>query len=196
MTRIAIAIGALVVLAPVALGQPRGPQLPLAPGVMPGSPFGPGMPFAPRPGTVQPSFVFPPLVPNVWGYGFVYPGYAPWPFGGFVPPYSLAPQPPQVVEVPARPSEPRIVLAQEFPATLIVQFPAAAEVWLDGTKLGGDPVDERVLTSPILKPGARHTFNVKARWTTGGKTYEATRTLTLGPGDKTRLFVLSGDEVK
>ncbi|MBM3981829.1 MAG: hypothetical protein FJ304_16450 [Planctomycetes bacterium] len=193
MTRLAIALSALVALVPGAFAQPRGPQLPLAPGVMPASPFGPGMPFNPRPGTVQPSFVFPPLLPNVWdfgyGYGFVYPSYAP-------PYYYVVPQPPQVVEVPARPSEPRVVLAQEFPATLIVQFPVPAEVWLDGAKLGGDPADERVLTSPILKPGARHTFNVKARWTTGGKTYEATRTLALGPGDKSRLFILSGDEVK
>ena len=55
---------------------------------------------------------------------------------------------------------------------------------------------ERVLTSPVLSPNQKYTFNIKARWTTGGKTYEAKRSVTLGSGDRSRLMVVSGDEVR
>ena len=88
------------------------------------------------------------------------------------------------------------MLSNEFPATLTVQFPAAAEVWLDGKKVKGEASTEQVLTSPVLAPGQKYTFAVRARWSSGGKTYEATRSVALGAGDRSRMHILSGDEVR
>jgi uncharacterized protein (TIGR03000 family) len=142
---------------------------------------------------------FPVVMPWGWGLGWGYQTYNPWvgygySYGGIVPPGYTAPQP-VFVERPL-PPEPTVVLANAFPATLTAQFPAAAEVWLDGKKLAGAAAEERVLTSPVLGPNRRYAFKLKARWTGGGKTYETTRTVTLGGGDRSRLVVLSGDEVK
>jgi hypothetical protein len=102
----------------------------------------------------------------------------------------------------------------EASATVVVQFPAAAEVWVGGKKVHGDPVAERpqaapaliaadgssptewTLTSPALKPGQTHTFEVKGRWTAGGKTFEASRSVTVTAGGRNRLIVVSGTEVR
>ena len=120
-------------------------------------------------------------------------GYA---FGGYLP-YGYAPlAPPPQAPAPEPRREPTVVLANEFPATLVLQFPAAADVWLNGQPVKGRAADERTLTSPVLKQGQRFTFEVKARWTRGGKTYESEQAVTLGPADRSRLFVVSGTEVK
>jgi uncharacterized protein (TIGR03000 family) len=152
---------------------------------------------------------FPTIVPQVapwdawnsWG-NWGYQNYAPlnrfgfgWGFGGFVP-YAVPVPFEEPAVAPPAPPERTIVLANEFPATLTLQLPVAAEVWLNGTPVGGTASEQHVLTSPVLKPGENFTFDIKARWTTGGKTYEATRSVTLAPGDKSRLFVVSGNEVK
>jgi hypothetical protein len=80
--------------------------------------------------------------------------------------------------------EPQPWLSNEFPATLTIQLPS------------GDNPKEYALTSPVLKPGERYTFAVNVRWMSGGKTYEAKRNVTVGPGDRSRLLIVSGDEVK
>ncbi len=211
--------------ASVARAQPRGPvspgvtpaspfgpamlapstqqQLPLSPGVVPASPFGPGMPLFPagaipqRPGTANTVF-FPVALPWGWGLGWGYETFNPWTgygyaYGGLVPSEYVAPEV-VFVEPPRRP-EPVVVVTGEVPATLSVRFPAAAEVWLGGKKLAGDPTADRVLTSPVLKPNQKYTFDVRARWTSGDKTFESTRSVTLTGGDRSRLTVLSGDEV-
>jgi len=59
-----------------------------------------------------------------------------------------------------------------------------------------DPATEHVLTSPPLQPGERYTFSVTVRWTRDGKTYEATKDVTVGAGDKSRVIIVSGTEVK
>jgi hypothetical protein len=69
-------------------------------------------------------------------------------------------------------------------------------VWLDGKKVSGAANEERVLTSPVLSPNQTYTFLVKARWTSERKTYEAKRSVVLGAGDRSRLLILSGDEVR
>jgi uncharacterized protein (TIGR03000 family) len=79
---------------------------------------------------------------------------------------------------------------------LVVQFPAAAEVWVGGTKADGGPATEWTLTSPALKPGESHTFEVKARWKVGGKTFEATRSVAVTAGERNRAVVVSGTAVK
>jgi len=199
MFRAAVALLALTVCATVASAQPR--QLPLAPGVMPASPYGPGMPFLP-----PTSPLFPPPVTSVNpGLPVFFPGfpvYNPgiafgYPFGsplGYpigtvgLPPVTFEP----VIPTPAE----TVVLARVYPATLTLQFPAEAEVWLDGKKVSDTKKEEQVLTSPPLRMGEQHTFDVKARWIQKGKTFEAKRSVTVNPGDRSRLSIISGNEVR
>lgn len=91
---------------------------------------------------------------------------------------------------------PQAALADRATATLVVQFPAAAEVTVGGKKLEGDPKAEWTLTSPTLKTGESHKFEVKGRWKADGKTYEATRTVSVNAGERNRSIVVSGTEVK
>ena len=114
------------------------------------------------------------------GYGYAYNGYGygsggyRYNYGGYGP-----------VFVPHwRWVQPQVVLANEFPATLTIQLPA------------GDAPKEYALMSPVLKPGEEYTFAVDVRWMSGGKTYEAKRSVTLGPGARSRLLIVSGEEVK
>lgn len=194
-------------------------NLPLAPGARPASPIGPGTQFLPQPaprfdpafgGGVGRTAAFGRRVNGFgtlhgayglgYGYGLGYsgPGFGFGFPGGFYD-YGYYNAAPLVLQVPApapvRP-EPTVVLANEFPATLTLQFPAAAEVWLNGAAVPGEAAEERVLASRVLKPGEQFVFDVKARWTAGGKTYESLRTVTLGSGDRSRLLVVSGTEVK
>jgi len=200
-------LGAVALSATAASAQPR--NLPLSPGVMPASPIGPGTQF------IRPSFVpNPTFAPNVAGlqvipvmapYGYPttpFYGTAFGGFGGYGYPYGGVNVFPPAINITqsvtvagARPALPAVVPTKDFPATLTLQFPNAAEVWLNGKKLDGDASEERVLKSPVLAPGEQYAFAVKARWTTGGKTYEATRTVTLTAGDRSRLLIVSGVEV-
>ena len=200
MLRTLTALGMLTALAATVTAQPG--RLPLSPGVMPASPYGPGMPPAapiPQQAGQGNTVFFPVALPWGWGMGWGYQTYNPWTgygysYGGLLPAFPAAPAP--VTVEPPRRSDPVVVLAQEFPATLTLQFPAAAEVWLDGKKMTGEATAERALTSPVLTQTQQYTFAVRARWTTGGKTYEAKRSVALGAGDRSRLYIVSGDEVK
>jgi uncharacterized protein (TIGR03000 family) len=208
--RIVASILALSVFGGVADAQPRG--LPLSPGVRPGSPIGPGTQFLPMP---QPRFKPPHRgfhgghgkFGPIFAPGFIAPGFYPYPgfgygYGGF-PPYGYGYgydyYPPTIPEpapgLPLPRMEPGVALANEFPATLTLQFPGDAEVWLNGRRTEGKG-EEHVLTSPVLAPGQTFTFDVKARWKSGGKTYETSRGVTLKPGDRSRLLVVSGEQVK
>jgi uncharacterized protein (TIGR03000 family) len=89
-----------------------------------------------------------------------------------------------------------VALANEFPAKLTLQLPAAGEVWLGGKKVSTEKNAEQLLISPVLKPDEKYTFDVKMRWTKGGKTYEAKRNVTIGAGESSRLVIFSGDEVR
>jgi uncharacterized protein (TIGR03000 family) len=93
------------------------------------------------------------------------------------------------------PAEP-VNLMREFPATLTLQFPAAAEVWIDGKKVSDTKKEEQVLTSPALRDGETYTFDVKARWIQKGKTFEAKRSVAVAAGDRSRLSIISGTEVR
>jgi uncharacterized protein (TIGR03000 family) len=210
MFRITIASVALVLLASVASAQPQPRQLPLAPGIMPGSPWGPGMPFVPAGPVVRPvannvagnRVFFPVAMPWGWGVGYGYQTFSPWTgfgysYGGILPSEDFAPQPSTIIiQPPSRPEPTTIALANEFPATLTLQLPAAGEVWLAGKKVTTEKAEEQVLISPVLKPDQQYRFDVKARWTHDGKTYEAVRTITLNPGERSRLQIISGDEVR
>jgi len=128
---------------------------------------------------------------------------APWPGGFLTPnglyvPYGVAVgelrlNSPAPVLIP-RTSLPQrsVALSGEYPATLTLEFPAAAKVWLDDQPVAGGARKEQVLTSPVLAPGQRYTFNVRAEWDAGGKMYEHTRQVTLEHGDRKKLLVVSG----
>jgi uncharacterized protein (TIGR03000 family) len=202
MTRISLAILALAFFVPAASAQPR--ALPLSPGVVPGSPIGPGMQFvptAPLPQNATSNQVFFPVaLPWGWGVGIGYRTYNPWvgygyAFGGILPPGGFGSQT-IVVEPPMPAQAPQhvVTVSEEFPATLSIQIPASGDFWLNGKKMDKSG-ESATLTSPVLARGQTYTFDVKARWTRGGKTYEAKRSVTVGPGDNSRLMILSGDEV-
>jgi uncharacterized protein (TIGR03000 family) len=203
MFRAGIAVAALTALVAAATPASAQPILPLsnAPGIVPFPVPASAIPQRPGPGAPNTVF-FPVAMPWGWGVGWGYQTYNPWTgfgynYGGLIPPEGFeAPPPPQPVAVFPRRREPTVVLANEFPATLTIQFPAAAEVWLNEKKVAGKPTEEQTLTSPVLKPDQTYTFLVKARWTSGGKTYETKRAVTLGSGSRSRLLVISGDEVK
>jgi uncharacterized protein (TIGR03000 family) len=123
------------------------------------------------------------------GYGYGY-GYSPY----FVVPGAYGYDQPAVEEPPASPG--RVVeLSNEYPATLTLEFPAAAKVWLDGKAVEGEAGTVRELNSPVLKTGQTYTFKVKAQWDVKGKSYEYTREVTLGSGDRSKLLVMSGTPV-
>ena len=192
--------------------SPIGPGMPFtpAPSFNPGFvlPAQPGVPFTPG-FTIpnQPNLMLSPILAP-WGYptapfygaGFGYPS-APfygtgfgYPNGSLVAPSITVNQ--SLTVAPPLPRVDTVVLTGGYPATLTLQFPSAAEVWLNGKKVEGKAALERELTSPGLKAGESYTFDVKGRWTTGGKTYEAKRKATLIPGDRSRILVVSGEEVK
>ncbi|AMV23041.1 hypothetical protein VT84_01425 [Gemmata sp. SH-PL17] len=198
MTRILFALAVTVGFADLASAQQN--NLPLSPGVRPVMPAGIGAATS-RPD--QPGVIyFPAIAPWGWATGWAYQSsYSPWTgfgytFGGYLPngATSIAPAQEAPAQRPQKP-QPRIVLANEFPATLALQFPAAAEIWFNGEKVKGEAQDARTLTSPVLRPGTQYTFEVKARWKNQGKLFESARTVTLGPGDHSRLLVVSGTEV-
>jgi uncharacterized protein (TIGR03000 family) len=193
MFRIGMVFAAAVAFAapaPRASAQP----FPASPRVGPGTSY-PSPAIAKRPGTGKYAY-FPVVLPSGWGLGWGYQTYNPWvgygySYGGIVPP-DYAPQP--APEQPRPDDQPPVLLAGEFPGTLSVQFPAAAEVWLDGKKAPGSSAGW-TLTSPALKPDQKYTFLVKGRWAAGGKTYESSRSVTVGSADRSRLMVVSGDPV-
>lgn len=135
-------------------------------------------------------------------YGGNYYGSGGFVSGGYAP-YYVAPQPAYTpatggVYLPPVPADPptATALSGELPATLVVQFPAAARVWLDGVEVPGDADPSWTFTSRDLKPGQTATFKVRGRWEADGKTFEAVREVPLGPGARSRLVVVSGNEVQ
>lgn len=92
-------------------------------------------------------------------------------------------------------TQPTIVVNPELPAELTLEFPADAAVTLNGRSVEGSG-KTRTLTSPELKAGESYTFDVKANWTADGKKYEWERTVTLGSGERSKVAVARGFQVK
>lgn len=167
---------------PVPAGPFGGPKYPCAGGV--------GGGFAPVCPPYQPGFPF----SGVWlgGFGF---GGAPYYGYGYAPATSFA-FPSLTADPPPIQPGPNLAIGDEFPATLTLEFPAPAEVWVNGKQGDGKPTTEWTLTSPLIKTGTEFTFDVKARWTRNGKTYEYTRTVNVASGNRSRALVVAGVEVK
>jgi len=169
---------ALLLAASVAVAQPvrKGPPIDLvaAPKI------------APTP------VLFPLWYSPFWGGG--YPGY----YGpGLYPPPVFVPQPvPVAPPNPARLAEDADRAAATAPATLTLELPAAADVWLDGEKQPSSTATTRTLASSALPIGREFTFNMRAQWVENGTTYEAKQTTTVRAGERGKLAVYSGTPVK
>ncbi|HYH65843.1 MAG TPA: hypothetical protein VD866_14185 [Urbifossiella sp.] len=139
--------------------------------------------------------------PSGYGYGaggFIAGGYGPSPYYVVPPPAlpagGIAPAP----SAPAAPAVPSgaTALSGVLPATLVIEYPAAAKVWLNGVEVPGDAGATWTFTSRDLRPGEAAMFRVRGRWAAGGKTFESEREVPLGPGARSRLLVVSGTEVR
>jgi len=82
------------------------------------------------------------------------------------------------------------------PAVLALEFPAPAEVWLDGKKVEGEAANLRTIQSPTLPAGDEYTFHIKARWTVKGQTNEYTRDVSVKAGERSRVVVVSGTAIE
>jgi uncharacterized protein (TIGR03000 family) len=84
--------------------------------------------------------------------------------------------------------------APESAAVLRVRVPADAEVWVSGspTKQRGEL---RRFITPPLQPGRNEGYELRARWTEGGKPVERTETVRVHPGDRITVdFLTPPDE--
>jgi hypothetical protein len=161
------------------------------PVIPPGSPGSipplPGQPFPPLVGMY-------PIAGPVW-----YPWYSSgWGWNAPQVVVNVNPAPVMVVPVANR-GEVRdnlALAAAEIPAVLKVQFPAPADVWVNGAKLDGPATAERDIPSAPIKLGSEYTFAIKARWTLSGTNYEVERTSTVPAGGSKKLIVVSGTPVK
>ena len=180
---------ALLVTAP-ALAQ----GIRFSPTTVPFRPIYPGVRPAPLP--VRPWPYRPPFGPAYPVVGPVYAPIGPWGYYGpgvsYYPPTSGFSTGPSLVAPPlqgAGSSSP--VVDPEMVAELTIEFPADAEITVNGEAVAGT-APARTLTSPPLRGGMAQTFAVKARWTKDGQKYEWERTVTLGPGERSRISVARG----
>ena len=168
---------------PVPAGPFGGPKYPCAGGV--------GVRFSPACPPNQPGFPFSGVWLGGFGFGAPYYGYG----YGYAPTTSFG-FPSLTADLPPIQAGPNLAIGDEFPATLTREFPAPAEVWVNGKPGDGKPTTEWTLTSPLIKTGTEFTFDVKARWNLNGKTYEYTRTVNVASGNRSRALVVAGVEVK
>jgi uncharacterized protein (TIGR03000 family) len=142
-------------------------------------------------------YTAPSLFPFTNGF---YPNYAVLP-GGFAGGYGVMNGPGTVVNVinNATPSAPGrtaagVNVSGEEAATLVVALPSLGDVWLAGEKQK-EAGTSFTLTSPALKPGEQHKFEVRAEWLAGGKRVRAERTVSVSAGDRQKLTLVLGDPV-
>jgi hypothetical protein len=134
----------------------------------------------------------PPLHPGYPFYG-IWPGYSGWaPIYPVVVPVEV----PVPVPVIVNPPDPQVELSGQLPATLVLEFPAPAEMWVNGKKSEGEALSEWLLTSLPVDVGTEYMFSVRARWELNGKTFEYQRAIPVGAGNRTRSLVVSGKEIK
>lgn len=137
-----------------------------------------------------------PLHPGYPFYG-ISPGFGGWSqFYGYPVEIPVPIEVPVPVYAPVSPPDPPVELSGEMPAILVLEFPAPAEVWVNGKKGVGDAQTEWTLTSPPVVVGTEYLFSVKAKWTANGRTFEYKKTVPGAAGGRTRSLVLSGIEIK
>src|SRR5262249_27889035 len=140
--------------------------------VMPGPAPRPAPMFRPAGLNGPAASVITPRYPGIpFPYSYIWGGSSYYPYYG--PQYSTTVNVNLPPPFPAAPVEPTVPVVPELPAVLVVEFPAAAELWVNGKKAEGEPAKEWTLTSPAVGQGGSYTFDVKARWKADGKTLEA-----------------------
>jgi uncharacterized protein (TIGR03000 family) len=72
------------------------------------------------------------------------------------------------------------------PAEITILVPADAEVFFDGAATMQKGTERHFMT-PALDAGKKFTYEVRARWTAGGKAVEITRTVEVTGGGKARV---------
>lgn len=165
-----------------------------------------------RPAGFGQRFGPPPVVvpPPLWGYPVYYPFnvFPPASSSSYYPTTAVPVAPPAVPPLPtgrllpvhylsdnaARARAAEVSKQLRVTTRLTLELPAAAEVWVNGTKQPGAAGKTHALTAD-LGPGESHTFNVVAKWTTGGKAFEYTKTATLDAGDTKTVTVFAGTPV-
>jgi uncharacterized protein (TIGR03000 family) len=98
------------------------------------------------------------------------------------PPGALAPY--DIPLVPRALQEPEAPPPE--PARIEVTVPAGAEIWFNGAKTR-QTGERRLFVSPPLEPGERYSYEVKARWTEGGKTVERSLRVPIIAGGRERV---------
>jgi uncharacterized protein (TIGR03000 family) len=102
----------------------------------------------------------------------------------YLPPAPPPTRPPPTtsgLDVPLVPPALREPESREAPAQIEVRVPAGAEVWFGGSKTRRTGT-VRLFESPPLEPGKWFSYDVKARWTEGGKEVEQTRKVSIAAG--------------
>ena len=158
-----------------------------------------------------------------YGPGFGYPtfGVGYYPYAGPAAYYAAPVNPPVVIErvpevifpemqqAPAQPFDLAVYLStplatQQAVRTAVrvgmttgvtVTLPAAAEVWLNGTKQKGTGKTFD-LSVPDAHPGEPVKFDIRARWTANGETYDYDRSMTVEAGGRESLIVARGTPAK
>jgi uncharacterized protein (TIGR03000 family) len=119
------------------------------------------------------------------GYGWAdYPGRVPCPYLFNPYPGSLKfnrPLHPQPAGPEVSPDDP--ALQPSDVARLEVRVPAQAEVLLDGSKTKQTGTTRTFVSSPMA-PGQEYSYEVRARWTQGGREVEEARNVTLRAGSQ------------
>jgi len=172
LTAVTAALGLLLWLPALSLAQPPGTMNPLprlsAPGYYPGyyySNYNTGYYY---------SNYYPQLYPYDRGYyrsygsGVYYPEYpGPGsPAGRYPPTYAVS---------PAR---------DGTTALLEVRVPTAdAEVWVEGKKTSTTGTNRRYV-SPPLTPGHKYAYEIRVRWSEGGREVSQTREVTVRAGER------------
>lgn len=80
-------------------------------------------------------------------------------------------------------------------ARLTLTLPAAAEVWLNGTKQTSDSANEFILRIGDLTPGDTTTMKIRATWTQDDQTLEFETTLEMDAGATKSLLVAAGTPI-
>jgi len=80
-------------------------------------------------------------------------------------------------------------------AHILVHVPAGAELWFNGTKVTGEG-EVRKFASPVLTPGQRYSYEVRAQWKQNGQTITKTHELTVKAGAHIDVYFAPDDKEK